>query len=184
MLRMTNVDHKPIRLPPVYGFHSHPLLPLGQALEPILDISENFKDGEVITWWTVSSCSSSVDVKGKITVAYSSLADEKEIVLTLGTRLRVKSNALQHLLLNVVHLEEVTTNIEKESAVSRVVSNEDMLAKVMDDKRCSNIKLSDARTSLDTELRTYKVENYPNGDRYDITVQVPCKYKRRLLSYT
>ncbi|CAF0775724.1 unnamed protein product [Adineta ricciae] len=279
MLRITNVDHKPIRLPPVYGFHSHPLLPLGQALEPILDkidclnefiriaraechfpsehgltreesaaiyiytmewgelslynllntalrikdrstlrpwygylklfytalkklpdeksnlwrgvnldISENFKDGEIITWWTVSSCSSSVDVvsqflggeaatllmieakKGKSIVAYSSFADEKEVILTLGTRLRVKSNALKHLLLNVVHLEEVTTDMEEESAVSRVISNEDMLAKVMDDKQCSNIKLPDAETSLDAELSTYKVENYPNGDRYEVIV--------------
>ncbi|CAF1509334.1 unnamed protein product [Adineta steineri] len=36
MLRFTNVDHKPTRLPPVYGYRTHPLLPLRQALEPIL----------------------------------------------------------------------------------------------------------------------------------------------------
>jgi hypothetical protein len=36
MLRFTNVDHKPTRLPPVYGYKTHPLLPLRQALEPIV----------------------------------------------------------------------------------------------------------------------------------------------------
>ncbi|CAF4268826.1 unnamed protein product, partial [Rotaria sordida] len=36
MLRFTNVDHKPTRLPPVYGYRTHPLLPLRQALDPIV----------------------------------------------------------------------------------------------------------------------------------------------------
>jgi hypothetical protein len=35
MLRFSNVDEKPVRLPPVYGYHSHPSLPLQQALDPI-----------------------------------------------------------------------------------------------------------------------------------------------------
>ena len=87
-------------------------------------------------------------------------------------------------MLNVVHLEEATTDMEEGSAVSRVISNEDMLIKVMDDKRCSNIKLSEAGTSLDIELRTYKVENYPNCDRYEVDVHVTCKHKLRVLSYT
>ncbi|CAF3629462.1 unnamed protein product [Rotaria sordida] len=36
MLRFTNVDNKPTRLPPVYGYHTNPLLPLQQALDPIV----------------------------------------------------------------------------------------------------------------------------------------------------
>ena len=36
MLRFTNVDQKPTRLPPVYGYRMHPLLPLRQALDPII----------------------------------------------------------------------------------------------------------------------------------------------------
>ena len=36
MLRFTNVDKTPTRLPPVYAFYNHPLLPLREALAPIL----------------------------------------------------------------------------------------------------------------------------------------------------
>lgn len=36
MHRFTNVDKTPTRLPPVYGFYNHPLLPLPEALAPIL----------------------------------------------------------------------------------------------------------------------------------------------------
>jgi hypothetical protein len=35
MHRFTNVDAKPTRLSPVYGYHGHPLLPLREALGPI-----------------------------------------------------------------------------------------------------------------------------------------------------
>ena len=203
MLRFTNVDHKPTRLPPIYGYRTHPLLPLRQALDPILsrideldqfikiaetachfpsehgltreesasiylytmdwgkqslyrvlndalrvkdrsvlvpwsgylklfgtalkklpsvpmslwrgvnvDISNNFKEGEEVTWWSFSSCSSSVKVvkqfpwisvatlfmieakNGKSISIYSSYAGEHEVILGLGTRLRVTGAAL------------------------------------------------------------------------------------------
>ncbi|CAF4557379.1 unnamed protein product [Rotaria socialis] len=35
MNRFTDIESKPIQLPPVYGYLSHPLLPLEKALEPI-----------------------------------------------------------------------------------------------------------------------------------------------------
>ena len=216
MLRFTNVDHKPTRLPPVYGFRTHPLLPLLQALDPILpridqldefiktaktechfpsehgltreesaaiylytmdwgeqslyrvlneqlrvkdrtvlvpwhgylklfdtalkklpslhmnlwrgvnmNISNNFKEGEQLTWWSFNSCSSVVKVvkqflgsnstllmieakNGKLISAYSNFPDENEVILGLGTRLRVVSDALDHPSLNVVHLLELS----------------------------------------------------------------------------
>ena len=36
MLRFTNVDSEPTKLPPIYAYRTHPLLPLRQALEPVL----------------------------------------------------------------------------------------------------------------------------------------------------
>ena len=44
MLRITNVDCQSTRLPPVYGYQSHPLLPLRQALDPILPQIEGLGD--------------------------------------------------------------------------------------------------------------------------------------------
>jgi hypothetical protein len=216
MLRFTNVDHKPTRLPPIYGFLTHPLLPLRQALEPVLprinqledfikiaktechfpsehgltreesasiylytmdwgeqslyrvlneqlrvkdrnvlvpwhgylklfdtalkklpslhmslwrgvnvDISKNFTEGEEITWWSFNSCSSSVKVvrkflgsvstlimieakNGKQISSYSNFPQENEVILGLGTRLCVASDALEHSSLNVVHLRELS----------------------------------------------------------------------------
>ena len=226
MLRFTNVDHKPTRLPPVYGYRTHPLLPLRQALDPILsrideldefikiaktechfpsehgltreesasiylytmdwgeqslyrvlnealrvkdrsvlvpwhgylklfdtalqklpslqmnlwrgvnvDISKNFKEGEELTWWSFNSCSSAVKVvkqflgpvstlfmieakNGKSISAYSNFPEENEVILGLGTRLRVVSDALDHPSLNVVHLVELSDENEEELSSS------------------------------------------------------------------
>ncbi|CAF4585908.1 unnamed protein product [Rotaria sp. Silwood1] len=221
MLRITNVDHKPTRFPPVYGYLTHPLLPLRQALDPIIskiqlldafiniaktechfpsehgltceesasiylytmdwgeqslyrvlnevlqendrsvlipwhgylklidtalkklpslqknlwrginvDISKNYKENDELTWWRFSSCSSSVVVKkflGSISTLfmiearnakdispYGNFPEEKEVILQLGTRLRVVSDILDHGSLNVVHLRELTDNKEQE----------------------------------------------------------------------
>jgi hypothetical protein len=226
MFRFTNVDERPTRLPPVYGFRTHPLLPLRQALDPLLsqideldgfikvakdechypsehgltreesasiylytmdwgekslyrvlnaalrvkdrsvlvpwhgylklfdtalkklpsrhmnlwrginlNISKNFKEDEALTWWSFNSCSSAVKVvkqflgpvstllmveakNGKDISVYSNFPDEKEVILGLGTRLRVVSDALDHPSLNVVHLVELSDENEEELSSS------------------------------------------------------------------
>ena len=226
MLRFTNVDEKPTRLPPIYGYVTHPLLPLRQALDPLVlniqgldhfikiaksechfpsehgltrdesaavyiytmdwgeqtlyrelnkilrvedrsvlkpwhgylklfdtaiqklpnlqmnlwrgidvNASKNFKEDDEMTWWTISSCSSSLKVvegflgsmstlfmieakNGKDISTYSNFPKEKEVILGLGTRLRVASNVLGHSSLNVVHLLELSDASEKEELTS------------------------------------------------------------------
>lgn len=242
MLRFTNIDHKPTRLPPVYGYQNKPLLPLRQALDPIVskingldefikiakqechfpsehgltreesasiyiytmdwgeeslyrvlnevlrvkdrsvlipwhsylklfdsalkklpayrgsvwrginvDISTNYKEGEVLTWWHFSSCSSSVKVvKGflgsvstllmieaknaKIISAYSNFPEENEVILSLGTRLRVMSDALDHSSLNVVHLSEIVHENEEELSSSIASLNINQSIQINDSK--------------------------------------------------
>lgn len=222
MLRFTNVEQKPTRHPPVYGYKTHPLLPLRQALDPIksqypeldhfikiaksechitseydltreesaaiylytmdwgerslyrelnkllriedrsilipwygylrlfdnaieklpnqqmvlwrginVDVSKNFEEGDEMTWWAINSCSSSVKVvesflgpvatlfmieakTGKDISIYSNYSTEKEVILGLGTRFRVVSNALAHSSLNVVHLIQLCDEDEDE----------------------------------------------------------------------
>jgi hypothetical protein len=226
MLRFTNVDQKPTRLPPIYGYVTHPLLPLRQALDPLVskiqgldhfikiaksechfpsehgltrdesaavyiytmdwgeqtlyrelnkilrvedrsvlkpwhgylklfdtaiqklpnlqmnlwrgidvNASKNFKEDDEMTWWTISSCSSSLQVvegflgsmstifmieakNGKDISTYSNFSKEKEVILGLGTRLRVASNMLGHSSLNVVHLLEISDANEEEKLSS------------------------------------------------------------------
>jgi hypothetical protein len=100
-----------------------------------VDISKNFKEGEELIWWSFNSCSSSVKVvkqflgpvstllmieskNGKIISAYSNFPEENEVILGLGTRLRVVSDALDHPSLNVVHLVELSDENEEELSSS------------------------------------------------------------------
>lgn len=92
------------------------------------DISGQFTNGQVLTWWSISSCSRSLDViqgfldsntnstlfmieavNGKDVSSYTYFASENEVVLSLGTELRVQSNGLKHHGgLNIVHLVELS----------------------------------------------------------------------------
>ena len=216
MLRFTNIDEKPQRLPPIYAYRTHPLLPLRQTLASLLsqinyldkfiktannechfpsehgltrdesasiylytmdwgdqslyralnailrerdrtvlipwhgylklfdtaltklpslqinlwrgintDVSHNYRESDEFTWWSFSSCSSVVKVvkaflgcaptlflieakNGKAISAYSNFPEEKEVILPLGTRLGVMSDALDHPGMNVVHLQEIS----------------------------------------------------------------------------
>jgi len=91
------------------------------------NISQQFKKGEIVTWWSVSSCSMSLAVvqaflgsdenatllmievkKAKDISGYTSFPKEKEVLLAPGTQLYVESNVLHHHGgLHVVHLVEV-----------------------------------------------------------------------------
>ncbi|CAF1066075.1 unnamed protein product [Adineta steineri] len=81
----------------------------------IADIGKNFTKNQIITWWSINSCSSSVNiikgflgneknsttflieaVKGKKVSGYTEYESEDEIILRMGTEFRVKSNALDH----------------------------------------------------------------------------------------
>ncbi|CAF4172403.1 unnamed protein product, partial [Adineta steineri] len=91
------------------------------------DIGKNFTKNQIITWWSISSCSSSVNVikgflenqknsttfliealNGKKVSGYTEHESEDEIILKMGTEFRVKSNALDHPNGSyVVHLIEI-----------------------------------------------------------------------------
>ncbi|CAF5029952.1 unnamed protein product, partial [Rotaria sp. Silwood1] len=85
--------------------------------------------GTVKTWWSVNSCSSLVKVvedflssadnstlfmieakNGKDLTGYTNYSDEKEVLLKMGTKLLVKSNAMKHGKLHVIHLVEIDNN--------------------------------------------------------------------------
>lgn len=92
-----------------------------------LDIGKQFSKNQLMTWWSINSCSSSVNViktflmtnpdstlflieakNGRKVSGYTQYENEDEVILTIGTQLRVKSNSLEHSSgLNVVHLIEV-----------------------------------------------------------------------------
>ncbi|CAF0867697.1 unnamed protein product [Adineta steineri] len=97
-----------------------------------LDIGKNYTKNQVLTWWPVSSCSSSVNViekflennksstlflietiNGKKVSGYTALEDEDEIILKIGTQFRVKSPPLKQSNQSyLVHLIELDHNDE------------------------------------------------------------------------
>ena len=230
MDRFTNVDPTPTRLPPVYAYQTHPLLPLRQALDPVvsqinsldeyikiakrechfpsehglnrdesasiyiytmdwgkqslyrvlnallrnkdrrvlvpwyyylklfdaalkklpsvqtslwrginMNITKNYSEDQELTWWAISSCSSSLNAvkhflgpistlmmieakNGKSISTYSNFPDENEVILGLGTHLRVKSDVLDHASMNVVHLLELNDDDENNEKLSLSVT--------------------------------------------------------------
>lgn len=87
--------------------------------------SRNFAEGQALTWWSVTSCSPSVDVvksfltanstlflieasNGKQISGYSAYPNENEVILRPGTRLNAAGGVLDHAGgLHVVHLKEL-----------------------------------------------------------------------------
>ncbi|CAF4194761.1 unnamed protein product [Adineta steineri] len=97
------------------------------------DIGKNFTKNQIITWWSISSCSSSVNVikgflesqrnsttflieavNGKQVSGYTEHESEDEIILRMGTEFRVKSNALDHpngsYLVHLVEIDDADNN--------------------------------------------------------------------------
>ncbi|CAF1261514.1 unnamed protein product [Rotaria magnacalcarata] len=214
MSRFMYIDQTTIRLPPVHGYRTHPLLPLRKALDPIIsqiekleesikfaksechfpsehgltheesaaiylytmewgeqslykvlnatlrdqnrsvlipwngylklfetalkklpslqmnvwrgikgEVTKKYEENKEETWWYFSSCSSSLKAvkeflgpvstlfmieakNGKDISAYSSVQKEKEIILSLGTRVKV-GDALDHDSMKVIHFREL-----------------------------------------------------------------------------
>jgi len=92
-----------------------------------LDIGKNFLENQLLTWWSVNSCSSSVNVikkflgnnkkstlflieaiNGKKISGYTEYENENEIILRMGTQFRVKCDSLEQSNgLHIVHLIEI-----------------------------------------------------------------------------
>ncbi|CAF3356846.1 unnamed protein product [Rotaria socialis] len=102
-----------------------------------LDIGKDFIKNQTLTWWSINSCSSSVDVikgflgvdkkstlflietcNGRKISGYTAHADEDEMILPIGSKFRVKSNSLdQSYGSHVVHLIEIDAKIDQSGAL-------------------------------------------------------------------
>ncbi|CAF1689716.1 unnamed protein product, partial [Adineta ricciae] len=104
------------------------------------DFRQDLKKNEVLTWWNVSSCSSSVDIikdflssetkstlflieaiNGKDISLYTNYADEEEILLAPGVQLRIVAHAMNLPGgLNVVHLAEINDDDQHSTMLTAV----------------------------------------------------------------
>ncbi|CAF1411028.1 unnamed protein product [Adineta steineri] len=96
------------------------------------DVTKSFKKNQKITWWSISSCSTSVDVissfisksssstlfhikclNGKSISSFTCYPNENEVILMPGTIFEVVSDPLNHLGgLNIIHLKEISDDDE------------------------------------------------------------------------
>jgi hypothetical protein len=133
------------------------------------DLSKSFKIGDTVTWWSVSSCSTSVGVikdfisassqgtlfliecvNAKNISDYACFPNEDELILMPGTQFEVVANSLDHHGgLHVVHLKEID---EEETFVS--VS-----------KELQSTKLS-ATTTVHKPSKPMKTFNTESGNKY------------------
>ncbi|CAF4170638.1 unnamed protein product, partial [Adineta steineri] len=109
------------------------------------DIGKNFIKNQIITWWSINSCSSSVNIikgflgnkknstifliealHGKKVSGYTQYESEDEIILRLGTEFRVKSNALDHpngsYLVHLIEIDEKNNDNNHTTVASSLAS--------------------------------------------------------------
>jgi hypothetical protein len=100
------------------------------------DVTQSFKKGQKITWWSISSCSTSVNVissflgkvpqstlfniqcsTGKSIAAYTCYPNENEVILMPGTTFEVVSDPLHHHGgLHIIHLKEIAEDDDDEQS--------------------------------------------------------------------
>ena len=108
------------------------------------DIGKNFTQNQLVTWWSISSCSSSLDVitkfldnnknstlfliearNGKKVSGHTEYKNEDEIILRMGTQLRVISSVLDYPNgLHATYLIEIDDN-DDEPLTSTASNTED-----------------------------------------------------------
>ena len=116
-----------------------------------LDIGKNFTQNQIFTWWTVSSCSSSVNVietflqnksnstlfsiesaNGKKVSGYTEYEAEEEVILRIGTEFRVQSNSLRSADgLHTVHLIEINGDEDNKQSLATGTKSSDVKSKVI-----------------------------------------------------
>jgi hypothetical protein len=107
------------------------------------DITALFKKGQKKTWWSVTSCSRSVDVisaflgdspqstlfniecsSGKVIAGYTSFPSEDEIILMPGTMFEVVADPLHHKGgLNIIHLREINDDDDDDDVNTKQAAN-------------------------------------------------------------
>ena len=142
------------------------------------DISKNFKKGDEFTWWTISSCSTSVNIikdflgpnstlflieaaNGKDVSSYTNYPSENEVILCPGTRLRVVSDPLDQPPMHLVHLQEVTDDSEEPLTTCFQSMTTTSLSKDEFSHTAFKVQSSSVQSYTDKE-----------GNRYEITILI------------
>lgn len=111
-------------------------------------VNGNFRKDQELTWWSISSCSTSLTViknflgsetnstmfmieavNGKDVTGYTNFPTENEVLLGLGTQLYVKDDALKLGGLNIVHLVELSEDGDTAKKLPKTLAKLDLKPK-------------------------------------------------------
>ncbi|CAF1281800.1 unnamed protein product [Adineta steineri] len=159
------------------------------------DITRNFKKGDDFTWWSISSCSTSVDIikdflgpnstlfliealNGKDVSSYSSYSKENEVILCPGTRFRVVSDPLDQSPMHLIHLREITDDDEEPLSTALKTMTMASTSKTSSTHTLTNVQCSLIHIHTDESGNRYEGEmkgdkrhgkgqmDFANGDKY------------------
>jgi len=114
-----------------------------------LDIGKNFTKNQIFTWWSVSSCSSSVNVvetfllnknnatlflievvNGKKVSGYTEYENEDEVILRSGTEFQVKANPLKRPdgshIVHLIEIDDKDEDEDKKQSLATAMKNLDV----------------------------------------------------------
>ncbi|CAF0848779.1 unnamed protein product [Adineta steineri] len=157
------------------------------------DVTMNFKKGQKITWWGISSCSTSVDVissfisksssstlfridclNGKSVASYTCYPHENEVILMPGTKLEVVSNPLSHHGgLNIIHLKEINDDddVEEESPKPLNPNSSQSSHSTISTATISKNPITAAQISTQSQIKQNQIQTKKNKyQQYGITV--------------
>ncbi|CAF1224096.1 unnamed protein product [Adineta steineri] len=153
------------------------------------DITRNYKQGDEFTWWTISSCSTSVNkikdflgpnstlfsieaINGKDVSSCTNYPNENEAILCPGTRFRVVSDPLDQPPMHLIHLQEITD--DDEESLSTALTTMTITTK---SKAASTHPLANIHPSL-IHIHTDK-----SGNRYEGEMKGDTKHGKGQMEY-
>ncbi|CAF1476097.1 unnamed protein product [Adineta steineri] len=159
------------------------------------DVTTNFKKGDEFTWWTISSCSTSVNIikdflgpnstlflieamNGKDVSSCTNYPNEDEVILCPGTRLRVVSDPLDQPPMHLIHLKEITDDEEESLSTGLKTMTVATTSNTTSTHTLTNVQSSQIHIHTDESGNRYEGEmkgdkrhgkgqmDFANGDKY------------------
>jgi hypothetical protein len=138
------------------------------------DVSRSFKKDEKFTWWSITSCSTLVNVakkflkpsstlflieanNGKDISTYANYPTENEVILFPGTRLRVLSDPFDQSPFDIVHLREENDNTPEQLSRCIKAGRATTLSEIGSSQTTGNSETSFLKAYTDKDSHQYNL---------------------------
>ena len=153
-------------------------------------VVNEYKNNETLTWWHINSCTTKIDAveqflgreatlflieatSGRDISIYSNYPREQEMILPLGTTLRVHAQPLTHAAMHIVHLVEQGDEIETPS-----MRREGDCQNYYKTGKNSSDSISATPSSETRQLREQSTVKYSDGDHYEGQLKGGLKHEK------